>query len=299
MAIGYQELFSKSKIYIDKAIRRRDEGDFDEFQLWSSVSLELLGKATLASIHPSLVVDPSKPKGLLVACGHTDSKDLKNDEFKTIPAKTLFDRLNNTINVPKFNNNIKDFCMTLANRRNAELHSASIPFTGVDLEIWLPQFWDVCCILLDFQGKTLINFLGEAEAERATTLINDRTQYLKGLIEARISRCREIYVSEHGKFDRREIIYDLDEWEDIVNCPSCENTGIVQGEPIDREYIGTDPENPWLNYFKEIYEITNFKCSYCNLELNGNKEVELAGMETEFEAEIEDQPDYEPDYGND
>jgi hypothetical protein len=299
MAIDYTELFNKSKIYIDKAIKRRDGGDSDEFQLWASFSLELLGKATLAYIHPSLVVDPNKPKGLLVACGYTDSKDLKIEEFKTITAKTVFERLNNTVNVPKFSSNMKDFCMTLANRRNAELHSALIPFTGVDLEVWLPRFWEVCQILLEFQEKTLTHFLGNGEAERATSLINDHTQYLKGVIESRLSRFKEAYSLEYGNYDRREIIYELDEGESIAFCPSCGNEGVVEGEPIDREYKGADPDNPWLNYFNEVYEVTAFRCSYCNLTLSGYKEVELSGMETEFENEVEDHPDYEPDYGND
>src|SRR4051812_20003417 len=102
MAIGYEELFLKSKVFIDKAIRNRDLGDFDEFQLWASLSLELLGKAALASVHPSLIVDPNKPKGYLLACGRVDHKDLKMGEFKTITAKTVFERLNKTVNVPKF-----------------------------------------------------------------------------------------------------------------------------------------------------------------------------------------------------
>lgn len=299
MDIGYEELFSKSKVFIDKAIIRRDEGDFDEFQLWASVSLELLGKATLAFIHPSLVVDPNKPKGFLVACGYVDSKDLRTEEFKTIAAKTVFERLNNAINVPKFNSNMKDFCMTLANRRNAELHSASIPFTGVDMEAWLPRFWEVCQILLEFQGKALIDFLGSDEGERASTLIHDKTQYLKGLIEARLSRHKEMYSQEHGDQDRREIIYELNESEIMATCPSCGNEGILDGEAIDREYKGTDPDNPWINYFNEVYEVTNFRCSYCLLKLTGYNEIEFAGMETEFIKEVEDYPDYEPDYGND
>jgi len=299
MDIGYEELFNKSKIFIDKSIKSRDEGDFEEFQLWASVSLELLGKATLAFIHPSLVVDPNKPKGLLVACGHIDSKDLRSEEFKTIAAKTVFERLNNAINVPRFDSSMKDFCMTLANRRNAELHSASIPFTGVDIEAWLPRFWEVIHTLLEFQGKNLTNFLGNEEGERASTLIHDKTQYLKGLIEARISRHKEKYIEEHGVLDRREIVYDLDEWEQTMTCPSCENEGVIEGEPIDREYKGTDPDNPWINHFDEVYEATKFRCSYCSLKLTGYNEIDFAGMETEFVKDVEDYPDYEADYGND
>jgi hypothetical protein len=299
MAIGYEELFLKSKVFIDKAIRNRDLGDFDEFQLWASLSLELLGKAALASVHPSLIVDPNKPKGLLLACGRVDHKDLKMGEFKTITAKTVFERLNKTVNVPKFTQKEEDFCMLLANRRNAELHSAAIPYTGVELESLLPRYWEVCRILLEFQGKTLSDFLGEEEARRATTLIDDHTQYLKGLIEARVSRCREEYTATHGQQERREILYDLDDWEELVDCPACGNSGVVEGELFDREFNRVDEENPWLTYFNEYYDATKFRCSYCDLKLDGSKEIELAGMKTDFVREVEDIPDYEPDYGND
>ena len=47
------------------AFRSKKGGDVDEYQLWSSLALELLGKAALASIHPSLVADPTHCK---IAC---------------------------------------------------------------------------------------------------------------------------------------------------------------------------------------------------------------------------------------
>ncbi|MGE6579236.1 hypothetical protein [Paenibacillus xylanexedens] len=123
MGIEYIDLYNKSKVFIQKGISNRNESDMFEFLLWASLSLEILGKATLAYVHPSLVVDPNDPKGLLVACGYK-----KHEDFKTIQAKTVFDRLQTSLSITKFDQKKREFCMSLANKRNAELHSGLITF---------------------------------------------------------------------------------------------------------------------------------------------------------------------------
>jgi hypothetical protein len=60
-AITEQGLLAKSRVYIQRAFRAKQANDLDEYQLWASLALELLGKAVLASIHPSLVVDLMNP----------------------------------------------------------------------------------------------------------------------------------------------------------------------------------------------------------------------------------------------
>ncbi|WP_283153615.1 hypothetical protein [Guptibacillus hwajinpoensis] len=294
MGISYEELFNKSKIYIDKALDARDKGEYEEFQLWASISLELLGKATLASIHPTLVVDPSKPLGLLVACGHSDST-----QYKTITAKTIFDRLNNLINVPGFDTKTKDFCMTLANRRNAEIHSGQLPFLGIDISGWMPKYWDVCKMLLDFQNKKLVQFIGEDEANRAEEIIDDHSKTLRSIVESRVIRHKELFEKKYGYHSPQKIIFDLDEDQYIHTCPACGNDGVALGELDYEEYVGPDPEEPWIDYINRTYDVASFSCLYCDLKLNGFDEINFSGIEDCFEIKVEGTPDYEPDYGND
>jgi hypothetical protein len=87
-ALTKESLLGKSKAYILRAFRAKMAGDHDEYQLWASLALELLGKAALASIHPSLVVDPNHLDSMLAASGIHIGTD-----YKTIQAKTLYDRL--------------------------------------------------------------------------------------------------------------------------------------------------------------------------------------------------------------
>ena len=45
IAINGEALHAKSKVYVGRALARKAAGDLDEYQLWASLALELLGKA--------------------------------------------------------------------------------------------------------------------------------------------------------------------------------------------------------------------------------------------------------------
>ena len=60
-AFDYEALYAKSKVYVERSFKAEHDKDQAGFQLWASLSLELLGKATLARIHPALVADPDDP----------------------------------------------------------------------------------------------------------------------------------------------------------------------------------------------------------------------------------------------
>ncbi|ESY62403.1 MULTISPECIES: hypothetical protein [Mesorhizobium] len=129
IAINGDALHAKSKVYISRALTRKAAGELDEYQLWPSLALELLGKAALARKHPSLVVDPTHWQSMFVAAGINVTTDVK-----TISAKTLFERLAHL--VPRFDKTIQKFCQEIAERRNTELHSADLPFRTMRLDAW-------------------------------------------------------------------------------------------------------------------------------------------------------------------
>ena len=77
-AISSDALFGKSKVYVQRALSAKKNQDLDGYQLWAALSLELLGKAALASRHPSLIVNPQHPPSLLAAAGINVSANIKN-----------------------------------------------------------------------------------------------------------------------------------------------------------------------------------------------------------------------------
>lgn len=293
MGIEYIDLFNKSKVFIKKGIINRNENDMSEFLLWASLSLEILGKATLAYVHPSLIVDPNDPKGLLVACGYK-----KHDDFKTIQAKTVFERLHTSLSITKFDQRKKDFCMSLANKRNAELHSGLLPFDGIRLEAILPQLWEVCVILLEFQNKQLDDWIGKEEAARALQIIADHSAILKTIVESRVESFRQEYRRKYSQTPPT-YKYILDENEELINCPACDNEALAYGELNDKEYLSRSDETPWYTEYRYFYDITEVHCWYCNLKLNGYDEVEIIIDEPAFTKDVDEEPDYDYDYGND
>jgi hypothetical protein len=57
-ALQRDALYSKSQVYIRRGLRAQADNDTEEYQLWASLALELLGKAALSKVHPALIADP-------------------------------------------------------------------------------------------------------------------------------------------------------------------------------------------------------------------------------------------------
>lgn len=102
-ALGSDQLYAKSQAYITRALHRKGSGELDEYQLWASLALELLGKAALSSIHPSLIVDPTHYPSLFAAARVNFTTDVK-----TIGAHTLFERLRHLS--ARFDERVRGFC---------------------------------------------------------------------------------------------------------------------------------------------------------------------------------------------
>src|SRR6266705_6622748 len=108
-ALEAEALYTKSQVYIARGLRAQRAGEADEYQLWGSLALELLGKAALAKVHPALVADPTHYQSLFAACGRQISPDIK-----TITAKTLFERLGHI--EKDFDSRHQRFCEQMALR---------------------------------------------------------------------------------------------------------------------------------------------------------------------------------------
>lgn len=117
------------------------DGDFEEAALWAASALELLAKSALAHVTPVLIADPNDEHGrsMLAAAGLT--KDF--GKFKSIQAFTLFKRCARAFK--PFNESEAN---TIAQMRNAELHSALSPFTAIDQDGFWQQYWSQAVLLV-------------------------------------------------------------------------------------------------------------------------------------------------------
>lgn len=309
-AFNHDSLWNKSKIFVDRAIRARDNDDSTDFHLWAAIALELLGKAALSAIHPTLVADPNDIESLLSAAGRATGTNRRS-----ITAKTLFDRLNKV--VPEFEERLKRECMLMANRRNAELHSGESPIDGLDPRAWVPSFWRAADVLLRHQGKTLADWLGTDEATRVGAVLEDAAELTRQTVAARIERRRNDFNTRYPPDSPERQLEELraasrpipprlltaaDAFEDTP-CPSCGTRGWLFGSVGDEEYVEVEYEDgEWgpmtVQILKTRYDVEEFHCPECGLRLEGRDEIAIADLPPDFEREEEQEPDYEPEYGN-
>ena len=159
-SITKEGLLAKSQVYIQRAFRAKLADDLDEYQLWASLALELLGKAALAKIHPSLVVDPGHYELLFAASGINISTDIK-----TIAANTLYKRLNYLSKY--FDSKVENFVI--------------LYFSGVTLSFILENYLSIKCALRLWEGRywqaaQIIGVLLVSSLKSGSELIEQRHQ---------------------------------------------------------------------------------------------------------------------------
>src|SRR5262245_28814004 len=110
----HDALWAKSQRFVGLAVAARNELRFDEFGFWCAVSLEMLGKAMLARVHPSLVADARHIESLFMACGKTVRPEQVS---RSIGAAEVFQRLK-LLSPTQFDGTHNEFCLRMAERRN-------------------------------------------------------------------------------------------------------------------------------------------------------------------------------------
>jgi hypothetical protein len=305
-AITKEGLLGKSKVYIQRAFRSKMASDFDEYQFWSSLALELLGKAALSSIHPSFVADPNHPESLFAASGIHIGTDIK-----TITAHTLYTRLGRLSKY--FDTKVKEFCDNITLRRNSELHSGEAPFQQMRLDAWEGRYWHAAQIILDIMKSSLEEWLGADQARAPRELVNEAAAAAVQAAKGRIQQAKEHFEKRQAKDRKRAItesrtksayhypkLFRLvgdHEWD--VECPACTGRAFLAGVTYSEEVLDTvSGEEGWEEEVEKVYGAEELRCPVCDLHLDSREEIEAAGVEPD-RAEIETRErEYEPDYGN-
>lgn len=309
LALAHESLYGKSKVYILRAFRAHEARDDQEYQLWASMSLELLGKSTLAKVHPSLVADPKHTESLFAACGRSFSPDVM-----TIAANTVWKRLGHLDK--RFDAGYQKTFEQMSLRRNSELHSGESPFSGMTPESWEREFWGAAEVILNMQDETLDTWLGSEEARAPKEIVRRAAEALKWAVGDRIKRTREQFEAAHKNPQEREelvaashgvpiwrrldILTILGDGHSSATCPACGGKGYTGGIEVEAVILPDhDHEEPWTEWVETTYSIEEFACPVCGLHLDNYREVEASGIGTEFKETETRERVYEPEYGND
>lgn len=309
-ALNQQALYNKSRVYIRRGFRAQMEGNAEEYQLWASLAIELLGKAALAKIHPALIADPTHYQSIFAACDRQISPDIK-----TISAKTLFERLGHLDK--SFDTRYQKFCAQMALRRNSELHSGEAPFLGMSPDAWEREFWGSVETILNIQQEDLQSWLGTKDAKTPIKIIQQTSEALQWAVKNRISRSKEDFIKNFPNPKKRDQLIkasenyrskDFSDEIDLWNndkferhiCPACSSKGFLMGvlwtEEVSSEI---DPEDPTVELVDKIYTTEGFFCPNCHFKLSGTREIQSAELPEEFIETEERERVFEPEYGND
>lgn len=308
-ALEPETLYSKSQVYIRRGLRAQTDGDTEEYQLWASLALELLGKAALAKVHPALVADPTHYQSLFAACGRHLSPDIK-----TITAKTVFERLGHIDKA--FDSRHQKFCEQMSLRRNAELHSGESPFSGMSAEAWEREFWGAIETVLHMQGENLESWLGGENAKAPAKIIEQAAEAMQWAVKHRVIRCKEDFEKKYQDPKRRiqlkEESKDIQWWNfsksftiwadghALSDCPACGSKGLLGGLLWNEEVSSdTSPDDPTVEFVDRTYTVEEFFCPTCSLHLFGTQETQAADLPDEFTQTEVREREFEPDYGND
>ncbi|AFC26260.1 hypothetical protein [Saprospira grandis] len=268
----YDALWEKAKIYAQKSLIEDREGIM--FPFWSTLTLEFLGRATLAKVHPVLLADPRDGSNILYVFGYLNS----NSSPKSIPAKSVFDRCQKIVS----NFTKKEFvnCLALIDRRNEELHSGKGAFENYPTRIWLSNYYHVCKILLEFQEKELEDLFGRDEADAANKMIIESDKSLITEVNSRIAHQRKEFFSLSAEDQTQNIEHaqkviqsTYAPYSKIVECISCKSDSLIKGEPISV----TDAKLFEDEIIQKINILpTNFTCFACGLKLTNHNELQVA-----------------------
>ncbi len=259
-------LYNKSVRYIQHLPDLNN--DAWEYALWSSLALELLGRAALSNVNPSLLADTDGKQwsSLYHSLGFSPTE--KGFSPKSITVSEVFKRLQAIFN--EFTKEDEAFCLQHTAKRNAELHSGELAFDGVKASIWQPNFFKACQVLLETMGESLENFIGIDEAKAARQMIvaaaDKSAEAVKGDVDAHMKVWLAKNETERKTLADQAIIWATRHYGHRVSCPACSSQALLFGSPISAPTIKLVDGN--------IIEMqdrlpTNFECIACGLKVSG------------------------------
>jgi hypothetical protein len=289
-----EKLREKARQYIIRAFHCEENDDNEGFLIWSSLSLEIMLKSSLASINPILIIDTKDESSALASIGKESSK-----KIRTITAEkccSIISKIN-----PYFSSLVKTFCLEIIENRNTELHSAGKPYSTKTESDWQPDFWHVMHILLEMSKIEIEDWLTGTEATTWKMKSQKIEEATEKAIEAKIRKHKEKFekmtksektdLQNMTKENLNKLIIETikkmtgENIEDVITekCPACKSEGCVGIEPLPDEtnvlYGSYDEHNEYYEEVEETEIAVCFFCPSCNLQLKNTNDMQLAQIE--------------------
>ena len=270
-----EPLFAKAKLFLQKANQEDREGLF--FGLFSSMSLELLARAAVSFVSPTLLAEPdNNHQHLLHALNLGSAKSQK----KSISTSTVL-FLCQTL-ITEFTDTNYKSSSAIINRRNEEVHTGSASFLAYPPHEWIAAFFECSKILCEFQGETLASYMGEDLEKEAMMLLDEAKQEVYGTTKSLIAAHNKVFDKKDSEIKEKLKSQAQEESEKLsyqrhhkVKCPSCGATATVTGEPYGKDNIENSDHGIVI---RQSIIPTEFRCTACELQLSGHSALIAAGV---------------------
>ena len=245
------------------------------FGFWSAITLEMLTRAALANISPTLIADGKNWDNILYALGKQPnsakfSPSSENTSTLLVKAESIF---------PEFTREMLSFSLSHIQRRNNELHTGGLPFDELGTSRWLPQFFSSCQVLLGTLDESLEFLFGDDEAETARELIeahNDETaKVVKGTITAHKTLWDEKELGERENLMKQAELLSSRNVGHRVECPSCASASLLQGSAMGPP-VKTIEDDMIIE--KQSMLPSHFECVACGLKVLGFAKLNACGL---------------------
>lgn len=283
-----KQLFAKALRYVERM--EEEDSDSWEHALWSSLALELLARAALANVSPSLLAD-LRPRGsgelpwhnLYYSLGYVPKG--RQHSARSIDANEVFSRLGEIFS--EFTKDDQSFCKRHSGRRNAELHSGETPFDGVDGINWHAEFYKACTLLLSSMGLSLMEFVGEEKAGMAEKLISAAADKAAKSVLGDVAASAKQWMAL-DKNDQVAALTHAKAWASKqyghrVECPSCRAVSLVFGDPISapHQVLEDDAITETQEYLPD-----RFECVACGLKILGLAKLTAVKLSSRYKKTV-------------
>lgn len=271
-------LFSKAKIYFEKA--ETEDKDSVFFGIYCALGMELVARAALANISPTLLAEPDNDhKNLLYALELKDA----NGKPKSIMTNKVIALCGELI--PHFDVDLQKVATSMTIRRNEDLHTGGGGFAEYNIDNWQADFYKSCQVLSESMGESLDTLFGKEIAQMATEIIQQDSEKVKKAVLDNISARKKTYnedlrnspdeVAKTIEQSMKTIAEKTHRGYHRVKCPCCGNDALIYGkEPMyGREAI----ENEDVVIRKDI-TASHFHCDVCKLHLSSYAELKSAEL---------------------
>jgi hypothetical protein len=272
-----ESLFAKAHLYVEQM----EEATADDWQhgLWSALSLELLARAALAHISPTLLADASDWRNLMYALGNPPTA--KKFSPASISTNEVLRRLSEL--VPTFTEEVAGFCRKHVDRRNSELHTGELAFSSLGTSQWLPGYYQACHILLETMGKELADLFSNPDS--ASGMIDTLKDAAAKAVQKSINAHSEVWSSKSSE-EKEEATAQAIAWATRhaghrVLCPACNSTSLLQGTPSG--VVSTTIEQNDVIQRQTMYP-SAFECIACGLRISGLSKLSACGLGDAFTA---------------